>query len=91
MRNRSNHLGSSFEIWNSNQGWFWLVVNSDRSGGAIGSAATEAEAIREARISVERLSARDKVRPSCVDLDAANVYAHPIRRSRSIALPLIGW
>ena len=51
-----SHMGVRFELWNRQQTWFWYVVNPRRSGGTIGAAATEVEAIREARWSIEEMS-----------------------------------
>jgi hypothetical protein len=48
-------LGISFEVWNSQQSWFWLVGNTNRNG-MIGAAASESEAEREACLSIEELA-----------------------------------
>jgi hypothetical protein len=56
MRNRRNHLGTGFDVWDDQEAWFWLVVSPRRDGGIIGSVATEADAVREARASIEELS-----------------------------------
>jgi hypothetical protein len=90
MRIRS-HLGSCFEVWNGEQTWFWFVANAHRNGGAIGAAATEAEAIREACSSIEEISARCRAGLTGLIVKARNVYVHPLRRSNSITLPVIGW
>jgi hypothetical protein len=52
-----NHLGTSFEIWNGRHTWFWFVADACCSGAAIGAAANQAEAIREARLSIEEMAA----------------------------------
>jgi hypothetical protein len=52
-----NHLGTSFKVWNRRRSWFWLVLNQQGNGGAIGTAATEAEAVRDACSSIEELAA----------------------------------
>ena len=59
MRNE-NHLGIAFQIWSGPQTWFWFVVNPHRSGGAIGAAASEADAMREACLSIEEISAQQQ-------------------------------
>jgi len=56
MRNE-NHLGIAFQIWSGPQTWFWFVVNPHQNGGAIGAAASEADALREACLSIEEISA----------------------------------
>ena len=48
-------MGISFEVWNSQQSWFWFVENTNRNG-MIGAAASESEAEREARSSIEELA-----------------------------------
>src|SRR6266849_5671560 len=53
-----NHLGTSFEIWSGQHTWFWFVADGCCDGAAIGAAANEAEAIREARWSIEEMAAR---------------------------------
>jgi hypothetical protein len=55
MRISKNHLGIGFEVWNSQQSWFWLVDNTSRNG-MIGAAATESDAIAEAHSSIEEIS-----------------------------------
>ena len=57
MRNE-NHLGIAFQIWSGPQTWFWFVVNPHQNGGAIGAAASEADALREACLSIEEISAQ---------------------------------
>jgi len=53
-----NHLGTSFTLWKRRQSWFWLVLNQHGNSGAIGTAASEAEAVREACSSIEEMAAR---------------------------------
>jgi hypothetical protein len=53
-----NHLGTSFTVWSRRRTWFWLVLDQHRTGGTIGTAATEAEAIRDACSSIEEMSAQ---------------------------------
>jgi hypothetical protein len=56
MYSRS-HLEVGFKVWEDGQCWFWLVTGPHTSGGTIGTAATKAEAIRDARSLIEDLSA----------------------------------
>jgi hypothetical protein len=49
------HCGIGFQVWNGPQSWFWFVVNPHRDGGAIGAAASEADAMHEARMSIEEI------------------------------------
>jgi hypothetical protein len=57
-----------FEIWTRGGAWFWNVVDPQRNGGTIGAAATETEAIREARSSIEKMSARQARVATCSSL-----------------------
>ena len=52
MRSRT-YLGTRFEIWSGERTWFWLVPDPFRDAGAIGTAASEAEAVDEARELIE--------------------------------------
>jgi hypothetical protein len=53
-----SHLGTSFKVWNRQQTWFWLLLDQHGHSGAIGTAATEAEAIRDACCSIEEMTAQ---------------------------------
>ena len=57
MRSRRDYLGTSFEVWPGQWTWFWCLQNTHRNGGAIGAAATEAEAVHEACDAIEEISA----------------------------------
>jgi hypothetical protein len=54
----STHMDIAFKVWTGQGIWFWSVVNPQRNGGTIGAAASETEAIGEARSSIEEMSAR---------------------------------
>ena len=41
------------KVWRRQRTWLWFVASQSGDGGTIGTAATEAEAIRSARASVE--------------------------------------
>jgi hypothetical protein len=56
MRSNRDHQGTCFDVWSGQANWFWFVVNSRRDGGAIGSAATEADAVREACVAIEEMA-----------------------------------
>jgi len=58
MHIRRDHLGTGFEVWTGGQTWFWCLLNPRRDGGAIGAAATEADAVREAFVAIEEMSAQ---------------------------------
>ena len=52
-----HHLGIGFEVWKAQESWYWLVARPGLNGGAIGAAATEASAMRDAHWSIEEMSA----------------------------------
>ena len=58
MHESRNHLGTGFEVWAAQQSWFWFVDKPHCNGAAIGSAASEAEAVRLARSAIEALIPR---------------------------------
>ncbi len=61
MSSLRHHLGASFEVWDGQQTWFWFVIDPHRDGGAIGAAASETEAVRDACLSIDGImSARDE-------------------------------
>ena len=49
----SDHSKTGFEVWEDGESWFWMVVSPHSDGGTIGAAATEADAIRDARSLIE--------------------------------------
>ena len=59
MRISKNHLGIGFQVWNSQHSWFWFVENTSCNG-MIGAAASESEAEREARSSIEELASPNR-------------------------------
>jgi hypothetical protein len=63
MRGRDeNYLGVGFDIWTGQRTWFWSLVNPQLNGGVVGAAPTEAEALREARMAIEEMSAPREAR-----------------------------
>jgi hypothetical protein len=61
MSNVRYYLGASFEVWDGQQAWFWLVIDPHRARGAIGTAASETEAVRDACLSIDEvMSVRDE-------------------------------
>jgi hypothetical protein len=50
---RKRHLGVDFKIWTSGGSWFWLLTNANGEGGTIGASASEAQAMRDAFLSIE--------------------------------------
>jgi hypothetical protein len=75
MRVRKDHLGAGFEVWTGGQSWFWCLLNPRRDGGAIGAAATEADAIREAFVAIEEMSARQREDAPAVRLPVCRFFA----------------
>ncbi len=69
MQARS-YQGTSFEVWNGNESWFWMVLDLGRNGGIIGAAATEDGAVRDARAAIEEIRARARKRaPETIERD----------------------
>jgi hypothetical protein len=64
-----NHLGTSYQIWNGGGTWFWLVTDPSCRSGAIGAAANEADAIRDAHWSIEEMTARSSSRIEAAGID----------------------
>lgn len=83
MRSYKLYLGTGFEVWKAQQTWFWFVINHnpDRSGGVIGAAASEAEAVREASWLIEEALASLEETSAPRRGDAAVLF-----KSRSFAL-----
>jgi hypothetical protein len=50
---RKRHLGVEFAIWGKEGSWFWYLVNPGGGGGMIGASADEAQAMRDACLSIE--------------------------------------
>jgi hypothetical protein len=91
MRKRRDYLGSGFEVWSSQWTWFWRLLHADRGGGVIGAAATEAEAIREACVSIEEIAARRGTDAAGVRATMTEVPAPIFNRRVSIPLAAIDW
>lgn len=79
MRIWRNHMGTGFEVWDGRQTWFWSVISPHRNGGAIGAAATEDEAVREACQSIEEIAAQQLQRPRSTPVPTATATATPIQ------------
>ena len=73
--NSHSYLDASFEVWPSQQTWFWFVVGPF-GGGTIGAAATEAQAIADACSSIE---------------EAQTGAATPTEQCSATALAAIRW
>jgi hypothetical protein len=83
------YLDTGFEVWTVQRTWFWSVENPDRNGGSVGAAATEAEAIHEARLSIEEISAQRRASEAS-HVTARNTFT-PCHESNSIESAAIGW
>jgi hypothetical protein len=51
--NSHNYLGRTFEVWNGQRSWFWMVTEPGRDGGTIGAAESQVDAMRAACLSIE--------------------------------------
>jgi hypothetical protein len=52
-RSSRQHRGVNFAIWWSEGAWFWFLIDPRGEGGVIGASANEAQAMREACLSIE--------------------------------------
>ena len=78
MATNRHHMGMGFEVWTGNETWFWFVDDPHRDAGAIGAAASELEAVREACVLIEAIAwERHRMRP--------------LARWASIPIPVIEW
>ena len=91
MHNQRNYLGISFELWTRQRTWFWSLVDPGREGAMIGAAATEAEAVYEACLTIEEKSARCAASEAVSRLACDSQSASRFRQSRSYLLAMIGW
>jgi hypothetical protein len=57
MHNQRTFSGIIFEVWPGEQCWFWFVIDPYCDGGAIGVAAGENEAVRDACASIDGMLA----------------------------------
>jgi hypothetical protein len=80
-----SHLGTSFKVWNRRRSWFWVVLDQPGNRGTIGTAATEAEAMREACASIETLAAR----PLCLPDSRSTVEAKARMLRVNVAYPRV--
>jgi hypothetical protein len=73
LRTRT-YLGTDFEVWRSDQSWFWFVPDRGFARGAIGAAAYELDAVREACAAIDEMHAeRDAVTRSRPAGDSAEI------------------
>jgi len=70
----------ALKVWTGGQSWFWCLLNPRRDGGAIGAAATEADAIREAFVAIEEMSARQREDAPAVRFPAGRFFTPVIAR-----------
>jgi hypothetical protein len=77
MRIRRDHMGTGFEVWDDHQTWLWSVISPHRNGGAIGAAAREDEAVREACQSIEEIAAQQIQRPQSTTRVTQNPKSEP--------------
>ena len=84
--NRKYHRGLGVDLWTKGGAWFWQLAGRCCGAGAIGSALTENEALREAYAAVEEASARcGRAAPTAVSAPATSISGH---RDRGLAAKL---
>jgi len=57
MRSANYHLGVGYEVWKSQDSWFWLVVSPYRNAGTIGAAPSRIQAASDACLAIEEMAA----------------------------------
>lgn len=50
-----SYRSADIEIWNRGGAWFWSVADRGGNRGSVGAAASKAEAVRDARRSIEEI------------------------------------
>lgn len=55
MSHLRHYLGIDFEVWDGDQRWMWCVIDPHREAGAVGIAASENDAVRDARVSIDEM------------------------------------
>jgi hypothetical protein len=84
MRKRSTEYSVSFNVWTVQGSWFWSLAYPRHEGGAIGAAASQSEAIQEARAAAKQLALADGEHGIHWRLTAPAGLTHQIRKdSRS--------
>jgi hypothetical protein len=56
MRSINYHFGIGYEVWKGPDSWLWLVVSPYRDAGIIGVAASQDQAARDVRQSIEEMT-----------------------------------
>lgn len=57
VRRNSRYLGAGITVWASHNAWFWRLINARCGPDIIGVTASEDEAVREARVAMQDMSA----------------------------------
>jgi hypothetical protein len=86
-----SYLGTSFTVWNRRQTWFWMVLNQHGNGGTIGTAATEADALRDARSSIEEMSAQLPSPPDSPDRSGETALLPTLNRAYPCSAGTLSW
>ena len=55
MHADGDRLSTHIKMWNAQQSWFWLIVSTDCARAATGAAPTEAQAIRDAYLTIDEM------------------------------------
>jgi hypothetical protein len=76
MNNQRSYAGIIFEVWEGERSWYWFVMDPHCDGGAIGVAASETAAVRDACASIDEMTARIDAAPMterCWEISLANL------------------
>ena len=74
MHNQRTYAGIIFEVWEGQQSWFWFVIDPQCDGGAIGVAASETAAVRDACASIDEMTANAMMTCACAPFGTARYW-----------------
>jgi hypothetical protein len=74
-----NYLGVRFEVWNGRNRWFWRISDPGCFRAAVGVAANRAEAIGDARLSIEEIAARLVAEHPRIAAEGKSTLCNPLR------------
>ena len=87
----STYAGTTFTLWKRQQTWFWSLPDQYGGGGRIGAAASEAEAIHEARLSIDETLAQPRNGSAPMAVAAVNGSIAGRQLPHTPALVAFGW
>jgi hypothetical protein len=71
---RLSYRNREFKVWYRQHTWFWFAVDPGATRGVIGAAATESEAVSEARASIKGRTAHSEEARNRVPLCSISLF-----------------